>query len=355
MNELKAVATRVRRWAALAGAVAACAIGLAAPAGAQQTQARPWLLPELLSAAKAEGNALTLYASMNEEEAFPFWKVFEDATGITVSFVRMSDSNILARVAIEHRARQRTWDLVATTPVYRLANDVLSQFEPPEAKALIPQARDPNRRWYGVYGNYNAPAYNTNLIKPSELPKSYQEFLDHKEWAGKIAIDATDSEWLSGIFKHYGDERGRKLVSDISAALKPVVIDGHLNLARQVGSGEYWVALNNYVPLTINVKLAGGPTDFWVLDPIALAFGSIGINSQAPHPKTALLAANFLLSQEGQQFLTKKGRLPSRRDVETNPPGVMDVLQQKKIIVTISSAEEQRKMQQTFNEIFRPR
>jgi ABC-type Fe3+ transport system substrate-binding protein len=134
-----------------------------------------------------------------------------------------------------------------------------------------------------------------------------------------------------------------------------VVIDGHLNIARSIGAGEYWVALNNYVPLTINVKLASGPTDFWALDPVGLAFGSVGINTQAPHGKTALLAANFMLSREGQQFLTKKGRLPTRADVATNPPGVMDILQQKKIVVTISSAEEQRKMQQTFKEIFRPR
>jgi hypothetical protein len=33
----------------------------------------------------------------------------------------------------------------------------------------------------------------------------------------------------------------------------------------------------------------------------------------------------------------------------------MDILQQKKIVVTISSAAEQRKMQQTFKDIFRPR
>jgi ABC-type Fe3+ transport system substrate-binding protein len=109
------------------------------------------------------------------------------------------------------------------------------------------------------------------------------------------------------------------------------------------------------VPLTVNVKLAGGPTDFWALDPVALAFGSIGVNTQAPHPKAALLAANFMLSREGQMFLTKKGRLPSRPDVPTNPPGVMDVLRRQKIVLTMSSAEEQRKMQQSFNEIFRSR
>ncbi|MEA2988492.1 MAG: iron(III) transport system substrate-binding protein [Alphaproteobacteria bacterium] len=331
----------------------AAGLTLAAPAGAQAP--RPWLVPELLSAATSEGNTLTIYASMNEEEALPFWSVFEQATGIKVNFLRMTDSGIRARVAIEHRARQRTWDLVATPPVYRLGEEILAQFDPPQAKDLIPQARDPNRRWYGIYSNYFTPAYNTAMIKPAELPKTYEEFVDRKQWAGKVAIDASDADWLTGMFMHYGEERGGKLARDLVAALKPVVLDGHLNVARQVGAGEYWVALNNFLPLTLNVKLAGGPTDFWALDPVTLAFGSIGINSQAPHPKTALLAANYLLSQEGQTFLTRKGRLPSRPDVATNPPGVMDVLRGKAIVVPVMSGSEQRKMQQTFNAIFRPR
>src|ERR1043166_1361433 len=331
--------------------VAACAIS--SPVGAQSQ--RPWLVPDLLSAAKAEGGTLVLYASMNEEEALPYWAVFEQATGLKVNFVRMSDSAIRARIAIEHRAGQRTWDLVAPPPVYRLGNDILAPFEPLQAKELIPQARDPSRRWYGYSGNYNTPAYNTTKVRQEELPKSYEEYADRKQWAGKVAIDATDTEWLAGILAHYGEERGLKLVRDIAAALKPVVIDGHLSLARQVAAGEYWVALNNYVPLTINTRLAGGPTGFSAPDPVALAFGSIGISIQAPHPKTALLAANYMLSHEGQTFLTRKGRLPSRPDVTTNPPNVMEVLGAKKIIVSMTSADEQRKMQQTFNQIFRPR
>src|SRR5919198_784622 len=127
--------------------VAAVASSLAIPAAAQAP--RPWLVPELLAAAKQEGSALTIYASMNEEEALPYWAIFEQATGIKVNFVRMSDSNIRARVAIEHRAGQRSWDLVATSPVYRLGNEILAPFDPPQAKDLIAQARDPDRRWYG--------------------------------------------------------------------------------------------------------------------------------------------------------------------------------------------------------------
>jgi iron(III) transport system substrate-binding protein len=239
--------------------------------------------------------------------------------------------------------------------VNRLPNDALLQFDPPEARGLIAQARDPNRRWYGVYANYNTPAYNTNLVRKSELPKSYEEFLDRKEWAGKIALDDTDDEWLSAMIVYYGEERGKKLLKDIAAILKPVMVDGHLALARSVGAGEYWLALNNYASLTVNVQLSGAAIDFWALDPVALFFGSVGVIAQAPHPKAALLGANFMLSREAEQFLAKRGRMPTRADVQVNPADVSERLKERKIIATIFAGEEQKKWQGLFKEIFKPR
>ena len=103
----------------------------------------------------------------------------------------------------------------------------------------MPQARDPDRRWYGVYANYDVPSYNTKLVKPADLPTSYEDFLKHKEWAGRVAVEQTDAQWLSALFTHYGEERARKLIGEIVATLKPVVIDGHLALARAVAAGEY--------------------------------------------------------------------------------------------------------------------
>ncbi len=291
----------------------AIAITLAAglPARAQE---HSWLLPDLANAAKAEG-ALTVYGSMNEQEALPLWKLFEDATGVKVNYVRSSDTQIMAKVAIENRAGQRTWDIAFTTTVPQLPPAYLAPFDPPEAKGLMAEARDPNRRWYGGYANYNAPAYNTNFVHKADLPKTYEDFAAHKEWAGKIAIDDTDDEWLAAICAFYGDARGQALVKSIVAALDPVITDGHLALARSVGSGEYWLALNNFLPLTLNVKMSGAPTDFWLLEPVPLIFGSVGVNTLAPHPNAAKLAGNFVLSQEGETFMTRKGRLPTRPDV----------------------------------------
>jgi iron(III) transport system substrate-binding protein len=343
---------RRRTTASLAGSFGLLLAMTGSPARAQETQS--WIIPDLTAAARAEG-ALTIYSSMNEQEGLPLWKMFEDATGVKVSYVRSSDSIILSRIAIESRARQRSWDIAVTTTVNRLPNDALAQFDPPQAQGLIPQARDPNRRWYGVYANYNTPAYNTSLVKASELPRSYEEFLERKQWEGKIALDDTDDEWLSAIITHYGEERGKKLLRDIVSVLKPVMVDGHLALARSVGAGEYWLALNNYASLTLNVQLSGAPIDFWALDPVALFFGSVGVSAQAPHPKAALLAANFVVSREAEQFLTRRGRMPTRLDVPVNPAHVGDMLKERKIIATIFAGDEQKKWQGLFKDIFKAR
>jgi len=340
-------ATRIASCSLAAAALVASAMP---PAGAQD---RPWLDQKLLAAAKKESGTLVIYGSMNEQEALPYYKIFETATGIKINYVRSSDTGIIGRIAVEHRAKQNSWDVVMTTPVNRLPDAVLAQIDPPEAKAVIPQARGPNRRWYGVYSNYNSPAYNTKFVKREQLPKTYEEFVQRKEWAGKVAIDKNDSEWVKAMYEHYGEAKGRQLIQDIVAALKPVTTEGHLALARSVAAGEYWVALNNYTNLTVNVKLAGAATDYWALDPVALIFGSVGVNANAPNPNSARLLANFVLSREAQTQLTKRGRIPTRPDTPSNPPEVNETLLKQKIITAVFSAAEQKRWQAEFNKLFR--
>ena len=328
------------------------------PAAAQSPAPNPppaWADPELVRAARAEAGTVTVYSSVNEQEALPFWKLFEDATGIKVEYVRAGDVVLIGRIAIEQRARQRSWDLLLSPAVGRLPRDFMQPLDLPEATNLMPQARDPDRRWFGVYANYDVPSYNSKLVNRSELPTSYEEFLSHKEWAGRVAVEQTDVQWLSALFTHYGEERARKLVGDIVATLKPVVIDGHLALARAVAAGEYALTLNNYLNLTVNMRLTGAPTDYWGLDPVAVFFGSVAVNPLAPHPKTAALAANFVLSKEAQHMLTTAGRLPVRPDVMPNPPDAITRLGQRKIIVVDFPGDDEKKWQRTFQDLFRPR
>ena len=341
----------------LTGALAFAAAALAdTGAGkAQVPSSASWMAPDLVQAARTEAGTLTVYSSVNEQEALPFWKLFEDASGIKVEYVRASDTVLLSRIAIEQRARQRSWDLLLSPAVGRLPRDFMQPIAPPEAEHVMPQARDKDRRWYGVYANYDVPSFNTKLVRRADLPQSYDAFLDHKEWAGRVAVEQTDVQWLAALFSHYGEERARKLIGDIVGTLKPVVIDGHLALARAVAAGEYAVSLNNYLNLTVNMQLTGAPTDYWGLDPVAVFFGSAAVNPLASHPKTAALAANFVLSREAQHMLTTAGRLPVRADVMPNPPDAIEKLGQRKIIVVDFPGDEEKKWQRTFQDLFRAR
>jgi iron(III) transport system substrate-binding protein len=313
-----------------------------------------WLDPTLLAAAKREGSVV-VYTSTNEREGLPLFKMFEDATGIKVHYIRAGDGMLVSRALIELRAGQSSFDAIFSHASQKLPQQMLAQFDPAEAKHLSATARDPDRRWYGVYANYNTPAYNTKMISAQSLPRTFEELAQRKDWAGKTAIDGTDFDWLKGFFAHYGEAKGTQIIKTMVGTLKPVITDGHLALARSVGSGEYWLSINNYVMLSNNVKLAGGPIDIIPLDPVILFVAPVAVNAKAKNPNAARLVANFMLSREGQTHLAKFGRLPTRKDVYANPPGTLERLHAKTVVATVFKSEDERKWRQTFNGLFKPR
>src|SRR5215470_10599885 len=145
MNVGRALSVRSLRYAAAIAALLTCAV----PARAADPS---WADPALLDAAKKEGS-LVIYSSINEEEGLPIWKRFEELTGIKIDYVRGSDSQLIARMAIESRANKPAWDLVLITAAHKLPPAMLAQIEPGEAKHLFEAARDPGRRWYGFSAN----------------------------------------------------------------------------------------------------------------------------------------------------------------------------------------------------------
>jgi iron(III) transport system substrate-binding protein len=333
-------------------AVAVLAAGALAVASVAQAADPSWLDKDLLAKAKKAGGTLTVYGSMNEEEALPFWKMFDEITGLKTSYVRASDVKLMARITVERRAGTHSWDLLQTTAVNKLPQDWIAQTDPKMAKDIPPIAKDKNKRWYGVYANYNGPAFNTNLVKKSELPKTYEDFLKKKEWKGKLALDCRDNEWLKALSDHFGEAKATKLLTDMNKTLAIKCVRGHGGLARSTGAGEHAISLNNYVNLSIRVGLRGNPIDWWVMDPVAVFYGQIGMNANAPHKDAAMLGMNFLLSKEGQTQLAKSGRIPTRTDVTPNPPDVLERINKAKVVSAVLDGKEERVWQKKMDAIF---
>jgi iron(III) transport system substrate-binding protein len=320
-----------------------------------QTAAPSWVLPDILAAARAEGG-LTIYSSVNEQEALPLWKDFEDATGIKVNYIRGNDAALTSRIAIEARTGQNAWDALVTTNVTRLPPALRAKIAPPQASALDQKFKDEKGTWFGVYANYNTPSYNTQKVKfDSPPPKDFEAFLKHKEWAGHVGIDSMEFPWLRGLIMHYGEEKGSKLAKQFFDEFKPTPVDGHLALARAIGAGEYWVTPSNYVNLVNNVASSGAPTDYWGQDPVAVILGQVVANPKAPHPKSALLAANFLLSKEGQTSVSRVGRLPVRGDVPPVPADAIKKLGPVKLYPVEFSPEDEKIWQKRYQDLLRGR
>ena len=62
-----------------------------------------------------------------------------------------------------------------------------------------------------------------------------------------------------------------------------------------------------------------------------------------------------MLSRECQEFLARFGRLPTRKDVESRPPGIVDRLTQKKVVTVLMGPDEERKWQRQFDQLLRGR
>ncbi|MGP1666548.1 MAG: transketolase, partial [Rhodanobacter sp.] len=95
-----------------------------------------------------------------------------------LTVIRPGDANETAvawRIAIETRAKQPSFDIVHMTNAHKMPQALLAQFDSPEAKHINVQARDPDRRWYGVYTVYTTPAYNTKLVSKADLPTSFED------------------------------------------------------------------------------------------------------------------------------------------------------------------------------------
>jgi ABC-type Fe3+ transport system substrate-binding protein len=95
---------------------------------------------------------------------------------------------------------------------------------------------------------------------------------------------------------------------------QPKFVQGHLGVARSLGSGESLVSFDNAVSSTLDVQRAGGkialagPTN----DFLPVFFTAEAILKDAPHPNAAKLFVTWFLSKEWQ---SRSGVYSSRLDL----------------------------------------
>jgi iron(III) transport system substrate-binding protein len=245
-------------------------------------------------------------------------KAFEKKYGVKVQLWRSLSENVLARTITEARGRRHGVDVIETNSpeLEALAREqLISEFISPHAGSVHAWAVPAHRLWIGDRVDLFVAAFNTDRVRREEMPESYEGFLDAK-WKGRLALEATDQEWLGAIVKHWGEARGTSFFRRL-ADMQPDMRKGHVLLAQLVAAGEVPVGLTVYSGNAESIKRKGGPIDWAAVEPLVGRVQGLALAKNAPHPHAALLFADFVLSPEGMQLLHAFGRVPTSRDVKT--------------------------------------
>ncbi len=271
----------------------------------------------LLEGAKKEGT-VTVYTSLNTKDSGPITEAFEKKTGVKVLLWRSSSEKVLQRAVTEARAGRFVCDVLETNgpEMEALAREkLLAEFHSPHFKDLPPAAFPKHRLWVADRFNFFTIGYNTNLIKPDEVPSSYEDLL-HPRFAGKLALEASDTDWFAALAKHMGEAKGLAFFKKL-AATKPQMRSGHTLLAELVSSGEVPITATIYNHNIERLAVRGAPVKWKALNPTFGRPNAIGVVPRAQHPHAALLFADFMLSPQGQELIKERNRVPASKAVDS--------------------------------------
>jgi iron(III) transport system substrate-binding protein len=306
--------------------VAAC---LALPSGAHaQTMgdiasySGPDRTQKLIDGAKKEGE-VSLYSSAVIDDTNAITSAFEKKYGVKVKLWRGSSEDILRRAVTEHRAGRYDVDVAETAgpDMEGLEREkLLQQVASPVFADLVPQAVVAHRAWITGRLSIFTATYNTNLIKPADAPKSYEDLLDPK-WKGKLGIEADDGNWFMQVVEQMGEAKAMSLFRGIVAKNGMSMRKGHTLLGNLVAAGEVPLALTVYGYRVNEMKKKGAPVDGVQLPPVIALPTGVAVFAKAPHPNAAVLFMDFFLS-DGQRILLERGNVPTNRTVQELPKGL---------------------------------
>jgi ABC-type Fe3+ transport system substrate-binding protein len=290
------------------------------------TTASAQTIDQLYAAAKAE-KTLVLWGAGPSAGYESAARAFEQQfPGITVSLMGGFSNVLNAKVEEQLSAKKVETDLLVFQTVQDFVNwnkrGLLLHFKPDGFETIGANSKDRDGAWIAVNANPIFYGFNSDEVAADAVPKSALDFLK-PQFKGKLisAYPADDDATLYdfyNIVRKYGWS-----YMDRYMAQQPKFIQGHLGVARSLGTGESLVSFDNTIGSTNTAKREGGKIALAApaSDRMPMFFTSEAILKDAPHPNAAKLYVSWFLSKEQQSRI---GVFSSRSDVPP-PEGLMSL------------------------------
>jgi ABC-type Fe3+ transport system substrate-binding protein len=276
------------------------------------------MLPAFCGAGASAETIDQIYGAAKAEKGLVLWgagptagyetaaRAFEQKyPGVTVTLMGGFSNVLNAEVEEQFSARKIETDVLTFQTVQDFVGwnkrGLLMHFKPEGFETIGAGAKDKDGAWIAVNANPLFYGYNSELVSADEVPKTALDFLQPR-FKGKLitAYPADDDATLYDFYtivRKYGWG-----YMDRYMAQQPKFIQGHLGVARSLGSGESLVSFDNTTGSTNTVKREGGKIALSapVGDRLPMFFTSEAILKDAPHPNAAKLYVSWVLSKEQQ-------------------------------------------------------
>jgi iron(III) transport system substrate-binding protein len=278
----------------------------------------------LLDGARKEGE-VTVYSSMIVDQALrPLVDGFEAKYPfVKTKYVRDDPPQQLQKLMAESHSGHMVADVVESTglEVPMRAANIDQPFWSPQIEAYPESRRDPQNFWAPTRVSYLGACYNTNLVKPADLPKSFQDFLDPK-WKGKMVWSGTtigNLLFITGVRNFMGEDKAYAYLQKLAQQDIATIPSANRVIVDRVMAGEYAMCLDAFLHHPIISARKGAPVASLPLDPVITVVSSVMLPKAPSHPHAAMLFIDYLLSKEGQQKLQAADYFPARPDVPASP------------------------------------
>jgi iron(III) transport system substrate-binding protein len=270
----------------------------------------------LIAGAKKEG-VINIYSSITVDDMKLISGAFEKKYGVKLQAWRASSESILQRALVEARGGRYDVDAIETSAaeMESLSREkMLQAIKSPLLADIVPAAVRPHGEWVGDRLNVISAGYNTNLIKPQDVPKTYEDLLDPK-WKGKLAVEADDAVWFGALVTAMGEEKAIKYFRELVRRNGLSLRKGHTLIANLIVSEEVPFALTVYDYKVKQLKRSGAPIEWLVLPPGIARFLGSGVLKRAPHPHAAILFFDFMM-HDAQAMLVDHDFTPTNVKVK---------------------------------------
>lgn len=322
--------------AASVAALAGCGGERTGAAGAnQEAGALPDYYPDgydkLVEGSKEEGGTLTIYSNTDQENWAPVFAAFQEKFPWVgkISANNLDSDEVFQRILSEQATGGSPADLVVSNAAQGWAEfheheGTLADYTSPEL-AKLPEFTEVLPGVVTMSLDPMTIAFNTAVIPEGQQPTglaSLAEAAKADPDTFRDKITARDVEGAFGFTISYAfvtsrddpEEAWRSLEVLLPMA-KSETSSG--NQTEKLTTGEYVAGffISGAVSFPLEERSGGLVKTTFLDDGTVVLPRGVGITAKAPHPNTAKLFVDFLLSQEGQAAVAKGGLTAYREGV----------------------------------------